>query len=341
MVAAPATADDALDVSLRYRSYRNWDLHLPNETWFKLTDGIPIPHAGQTFAVELHGNDLRFDTDGDGKLDRSIKPLVDSKTGVATTRVVLSGTNGQGDPFRYAVRLRDDARGWEWAPGGAMVGTIATEAGPIPVRIIDQDGNGRFDDFGSDAMIVGASDNAMFLSRSILVDGKLRQTEVSADGATLKLVDYSGPTAAIDLSTSFDSKAVLLSAVVLSEDRQHSYDVASSIGPIEIPVGSYIVHSGLLGLGQHRVEVRSGRMEPVTLVAEQTKTIDWGGPMRSEFRFMRQGNQLRFSADAIRYFGDAGEEYANWKPIGKSPEFKIRDADTGVVLEVAILPGSC
>ncbi len=340
--AVPIIAAEPVKIDLRYRSYRNWSLHLPSEKWLAVKDGIKIPHpGGDLFAVRFEGNDLRFDTDGDGQLDRTIKPLVDAKTQVSTTRVVLTSTSDDGNKFRYAVRLRDDANGWEWAPGGAMAGTISTAAGPIPIRIIDQDGNGRFNDVGSDAMIVGASDNATFLSKTVFVDNRLQQLEVADDGMAVTLSDYDGPTSIVDMTTSFDAKAVLLSAVLLSDDRQHSFDAGTALGPIEVPAGTYTVAGGLLGLGQHRVQISSGKMKPLQLAAGQSKTVDWGGPARSEFQFVRQGDQVQFSPTAIWYYGDAGEEYSHWTPVGKSPQFKVIDAASGAVLEVAILPGSC
>lgn len=341
VMAIPATAGDSTSVDLRYRSYRNWSIQLPTEQWFAVNDGIAIPHAGVKFAVKFVGNDLRFDTDGDGELDRTIKPLIDPKTHVSTTRVVLSATSDDGKKLRYAVRLREDANGWEWAPGGAMVGTVDTEAGPLPVRIIDQDGNGRFNDVGTDAMIVGASDNAMFLSNTIIVADKLRHIDVTADGLQITMTEFQGPTATIDMTTSFASRALMLSAILLSEDKQNSFDVGAIDGPMEVPAGNYTVAGGLLGLGEHRVQISAGRMKPLKLVAGESMTFDWGGPAKTEFQFVRRGDQIQFSPNAIWYYGEAGEQYSNWNPIGKSPEFKVVNSETGVVLEVAILPGSC
>ena len=167
-------AEDADSVALKYRSYRTWSLKLPTETWFPVKEGIRLAHAeGDLFAFEFSGTSLKVDTDGDGELDRTIKALVDPKTMVSTTRVILSGKDSSGNAFRYAARLRNDADGWEWAPGGAMVGSIPTTAGPVPVKLIDQDGNGKFNDVGSDAMIVGNTDHAMMLSTTMFVDGKL------------------------------------------------------------------------------------------------------------------------------------------------------------------------
>ncbi|MEE2937427.1 MAG: hypothetical protein VYA84_15675 [Planctomycetota bacterium] len=329
-------------VNLRYRSYRTWSIHLPAEKWFPVNEGIKISHAGgDQFDVELEGNSLRFDTDGDGMLDRTIKPLVDPKTNVSTTRVVLTGKTEAGEPLRYAARLRKDANGWEWAPGGAMAGIITAEAGPVPIRIIDQNGNGRFDDFGKDAMVVGSSDHAMLLSKTVQVDDTLQNIEFVGDGKSIKLSTFTGETAEIDMSTSFHSKGVLLSSVIVSEDGQHSFDVGAIQGPVEVPAGTYSIVGGVLGLGNHRVQIASGRMSPLNLAAGSSTDFDWGGPIVSEFQFARRGNQVQFSPDHIWYYGRAGEQYAGWNPIGKSPEFKILDADTGVVLEVAILPGSC
>ncbi|MCP4172537.1 MAG: hypothetical protein GY758_17380 [Fuerstiella sp.] len=342
IMLVPCSADESVSVELRYRSYRNWSIQLPQEQWFPVNDAIKVPHANGTgFPVQYHGNDLKFDTDGDGETDRTIKPLVDAKTNVSTTRVVLSGKTPAGKPFRYAVRIRNDANGWEWAPGGALAGTISTPAGPIPLRIIDQNGNGRFNDVGSDAMIVGTGDHAMLLSKTIFAGDHLQTVDYADNGTAVTLTGYDGPTARIDMSTSFNSKAVLLSSVIVSEDRQHSFDVGAIDGSVKVPAGTYTIVGGQLGLGNHRVQISAGRMAPLELTAARATQFNWGGPVESEFQFTRLGSKVQFSPDHIWYYGKAGEQYTGWHPVGKSPEFKVLDANTGVVLEVAILPGSC
>lgn len=341
-IALPCSANSPETVDLRYRSYRTWSIQLPAEKWFPVKDGIQIQHAnGDAFAVELDGNSLRFDTDGDGELDRTIKPLVNPQTNVSTTRVVLTGKTVSGEPLRYAARLRKDGGDWEWAPGGAMAGVLTTEAGPIPVRIIDQNGNGRFDDVGSDAMIVGTSDHAMLLSKTVQIDDALRTVNFINDGKSIQLGTFEGPTAEIDMSTSFHSKAAVMSSIIVSDCGKHSFDVGAIAGPVKVPAGTYKVVRGVLGLGEHRVQIVSGRMKPLKLPANSETALDWGGPIASEFQFARVGGQVQFSPDQIWYYGSAGEQYVGWNPIGKSPEFKITDANSGAVLDVAILPGSC
>ena len=340
--SAPVFALEPEQIDLRYRSYRNWKIQLPAETWFPVNNGIGIAHAGgDRFSVRIDGNSLQFDTDGDGKLDRTVKALVDEKTLVSSTRVILEGKNSEGLPFKYAVRLRNDANGWEWAPGGAMAGTLMTESGPVSIKLIDQNGNGRFSDVGEDAMIVGASDNAVLLSSTIYAGDELASVEYLEDGKKLRLKEYNGETASIDMTSRFQSKAVLLSSVIVSEDGKHSFDVGAVQGAVKVPAGKYRLAAGQIGLGNQRVFITAGRTQKIELAPNEVKALDWGGPLKSEFQINRSGNQIIFSPDAIWFYGNAGEQYVGWTPKGKSPEFKITDAKTGEVLEVAILPGSC
>ncbi len=341
-IALPADAADNMSASLRYRSYRKWSLNLPAEEWFRVNDGIQLRHSGgDRFRAELDGERLKFDTDGDGDIDRTIKATVDRDTKVSTARVILTGKTVDGQPLKYAVRLRKDAAGWEWAPGGAMTGSIETAGGPVPVRIVDQNGNGRFNDIGEDAMVVGTGNDATYLSQTVLVGTELRELTVNPSGSSVSMTAFSGKTGRLDLTTSFDAKAVLLSAIIRSKDGKNSFDVAATKGGVSVPAGTYEIVSGTIGLGKQRVRVRQGRMKPIVLADDAKQSLDWGGPVKAEFDFLRAGSQVQFSPNSVWFYGNAGEEYFGWNPIGKSPEFKVKDKHSGQVIEVAILPGSC
>lgn len=329
-------------ITLRYRSYRKWSINLPQEKWFAVKDGIRLSHQnGDRFEVAFKGNDIQVDTDGDGKLDRTIKALIDPKTNVSTTRVILEGKDNGGNPFRYAARLQNDANGWEWAPGGAMAGTYMAESGPVPIRLIDQNGNGKFNDIGEDAMIVGNSENAVLLSSTAYVGDELVSVDYLNNGNAIRFSKYQGETAEIDMSSAFNSKAVLLSSVIVSSDGNHSFDVGGFEGSIQVPAGEYQIASGIVGLGKQRVRVLQGRAKSLTLKPGSSTQYQWGAPLKPEFDFARSGGEIQFAPDQVWFYGSAGEQYVGWTPIGKSPEFKIKNADTGAVLEVAILPGSC
>jgi len=264
LVLAPTFALEPEQVDLRYRSYRNWKIQLPAEKWIPVKDGIKISHSGgDKFPVRIDGNNLQFDTDGDGELDRSVKALVDPKTLVSTTRVILEGKTEGGESFKYAIRLRNDANGWEWAPGGAMAGTIQTESGPVPIKLIDQNGNGSFADIGQDAMIVGSSDNAVLLSSTIYVGDQLASVDYLQNGSALKISEYKGDTAKIDVTSEFQSKAVLLSSIIVSDDGKHSFDVGAAQGSVTVPVGKYRLAAGQIGLGRQRVFINAGRTKQI------------------------------------------------------------------------------
>ncbi|MHC5025771.1 MAG: hypothetical protein ACYTGR_03300 [Planctomycetota bacterium] len=340
--AAGGPVEGVLGADLSHRSFRTWTIDLPDERWFAVSGGIGIPHAGgDAFAAAVVGTDLKIDTDGDGQLDRSVRATADD-SGARTARVVLEGNRADdGAAFRYGVRLREQGGGWQWAPGGAMSGSVDTDAGAMKVQIIDRNGNGSFNDFGVDAMVVGRSTVATYLSRTVLVDDALYEVDVDASGSSIGLTPYVGATAKFDMTSDFETKARLLSAVVRSTDGSHSFDLGRHTGAVDVPAGRYEIISGRLGLGAQTVRVAPGRATPIDMAHGSVKTFAWGGPVEGEFNYLRNGDQVAFSPNAIWYYGAAGEEYLDWNPIGKSPQFEVVSKATGEVLEVLILPGSC
>ena len=336
-VGSLACGDAATIVDLHYKGYRTWDIELPAEAFTPVSGGIPIAHAGGgSFAAGLDGTFLRLDADGDGELDRTLEPATDD-FGTRTARVTLRGNAPDGAPFRYAVRLRDTGKGWQWATACAMVGKI----GDTPVTLIDQNQNGRYDDYGKDAMIVGRRNAATFLSRVVSVGGELLAIDVSLRGDAITARPYAGETGTLDMTAGCSTNARLMSAIVRSADGSMSFDLGDVDGGLAVPAGDYEIHSGRIGLGRSVVRVRRGKAAPLAVGTGETVTFDWGGPVTSEFDYMRQGDRVVFSPNAIWYYGAAGEEYHDWYPIGKSPEFTLTDRQSGSVLEVLILPGSC
>lgn len=328
-------------IDLNHRAARQWSVDLPQETWFRVSGRITVPHAGgDGFAVALEDGDLIVDTDGDGTPDREIHATADDY-GVRTARVVLEGQRADGSALRYGVRLRDEGAGWHWAPGGVTTGTVDTEHGPLKLELIDRNGNGRYDDVGADAMIVGGGDVATFLSRTMLVDRDLWTLEVDPSGAFARLEPYEGETATFDMNSGLATMARLTSAVVRSTDGRHSFDLARTRGAMTVPAGDYEIVTGSIALGKQTVRVAPGRAETIHLPPGARTTFHWGGPVTGEFEYERAGDRVVFSPDKVWYYGAAGEQYLDWTPLGKSPEFEVVDTETGAVLEVLILPGSC
>jgi hypothetical protein len=326
----PAPASTSVDLS--FKPYKDWDILLPNEQFVGVSDGIRLPHAGgETLAVRLEGTVLWVDRDGDGECEAKIEPLEKGKTALLVCRIP------EGESAKhYAVRLSSDGQ-WTYSASGAMVGQIEG----TPIQLIDQNNNGRFNDLGEDAMIVGRSKSACFLSEVVNVDGKLFTVDVDPEGSSINCTPYTGPTGILDLGSEHQSKARMRSIVVANEDGKVSFEVSRIKEGLRVPAGNYFVHSGRVMLGKSKADLRTGRSELIEVTEGGRMTLAWGGPVKAEFDYQRSGGQVTIGPRDIWYYGRSGEEYSNFMPLGSSPNFEIKDRQTGEVLVNAKFPGNC
>lgn len=323
--AEPAPVSAPKEVPLRFRTQREFALALPAETWSPLAASIPGP-GGTAYPVTLAGASLRVDTDGDGTHDVEVA----GKEGLVTLR----GAEGE---VVHAIRVRNTREGWRWSTSGSKVGKL----GNVKVQLIDQNNNGRYDDVGEDAMIVGRGRDACFLSEVVCVGGQLLRITPAADGSTLAFEEFAGETGELDLVSACDSDAKLAWAVVKSEDGRYSFDLSKAKEGQPVPAGSYVLERGRVALGTNHAQIHRGRSKPMVVPAGGTLELDWGGPVEAEFGFQRSGAELKFSPSDIDYYGAFGELYKDFLPLGKSPEFSVKEKATGDELVNAKFPGNC
>ncbi len=323
----------SLTVELAFKPYKDWEILLPAEQFTKVGEGITFPHAGgERFAVKLEGTVLWVDRNGNGECDAKVEPLERGQTGL----MVFRTQEPSGTDRSYAVRLSSEGA-WSYSASGAMVGELAGER----LQLIDQNNNGRFDDFGADAMVIGRGKAASFLSRVVNVAGELYSIEVSSDGARVEAKPFAGESGNLDLASELETKARMRSVVLRSLDGETSFEVSQAKGSVKLPVGEYQVHSGVVALGKGHAELRTGRMKTLKVEAGQTTTPSWGGPVQAEFLYHRSGGKIKIGPREIWYYGRSGEEYSNFMPLGTSPTFTIKDKQTGEVLVDAKFPGNC
>jgi hypothetical protein len=323
----------AVTVDLAFKPYKDWNILLPDEQFATVGAGISFPHAGGNhFAVKLEGTVLWVDRNGDGKCEAKVEPMERGETGL----MVFRAKDEQGSDQSYAVRLSSDGT-WSYSASGAMVGELAGQR----LQLIDQNNNGTFNDFGEDAMIIGRGKAASFLSKVVNVDGELYSMEISADGSQVQAVPYDGITGAIDLSSQLETKARMRSVVLRGVNNKLSFEVSQAKGAVKVPVGQYTVHSGQIALGKGHADLRTGRMRPLTVTADETITAPWGGPVQAEFSYTRSGAQVQIAPGDVMYYGRLGEEYSNFMPLGSSPSFIIKDWTSGKELVNAKFPGNC
>lgn len=315
----PATGET---IPLSLKRHRAWAIELPDERFVPVGDGLEL--AGRTFAAAREGSGLALDLDADGQTDVEIT----GDEGAALLRTA--------DGFAYPVRLKRGINGWFYATGGAMVG----KRGNTRISILDQDGDGRYGEVGQDAVIVGRGGVASTLGQTLVVDEELFRVAVTSAGDALQLTPYEGATGMIEVADAFDGEGRVLSAVVQSADGTHVLDLAEARGPVPVPVGAWHLQSAKVGLGSMAVAVDRGFSKDMEVTSGEETTLAWGGPVRAEFAFQRQGAKVGFSPDAIWYYGENGERYATWFPVGDSPVFHLQDAETGEEYARAMFPGS-
>ena len=314
---------------LKFKAYKKWTIELPKETFNPIKSEIAIPNGNGTgFATELQGTTLMVDSTGDGRLNDKAR----GKAGF----IILRSKNAEGYAFTYAIRLKN-AGGWSYSTTGAMIGKVDG----IRIMLIDQNNNGRYDDFGADAMVVGNGSSASFLSKQVSIKGELYDVTVNALGNQIDLTPFSGEAGMLNLVKGYKSKGgKLVSAVVLSEDGGSSFNLAGLKKGLTIPAGNYNLAYGTITKGTETVHVKAGRMKSLVVSPGKENKLEWGGPINAEFSYDRAGDKVSVSPQKMWFYGRSGEEYYNWFPDGQSPKFIIRNAKTRKEIR-AIRFGGC
>lgn len=312
-VGSVATAngdqDEAKTSKLSYKSYSKWNILLPEEKFTPVKGNIAV---GSGYKTEIDGMALAIDVNGDGKVDEKAKG-----TGGLVT---LKGKNEDGSKFKYTIRLVNDG-GWTWATSGALEGSV----NGVKVKIIDQNNNGRFNDVGEDAIVVGKSNVACYLSRVINVKGSLVEIEVASSGDQITYRPFSGKAGLLNLREGYKSKGKLEAAIVVSDNGDYSFNLANAKKGMFIPEGLYDIKSGKIATGKETALIKKGESKPIRVSADAPATFAWGGPVRAEFTYDRVGDKVTFSPGNLSFYGKAGEEYHTWVPTGAPPKFVIKD----------------
>ncbi|MEM7385318.1 MAG: hypothetical protein AAF514_10270 [Verrucomicrobiota bacterium] len=302
------------NLALKYKTYRDWNLVLPKESFSRVSGDFHFGESSPSrFSTKLEGTALRIDKNADGEMDAK----VEGDQGL----VILKGKTNDGRKFLYSVRLAKGTGGWHYAASGAATGVIDGQK----VRFIDQNNNGRYDEYGIDAMVVGQGRYASFLSKVINVRGQLYSIDLSKDGRSLSYEPYEGPQGTVDLGSTLATKGKLLSAVIQNSDGL-SFNLNSD--PTRLPVGQYQLYRGMIGLGSNVVQFSKGKSQALEVKADETLKVAYGEPLNIDFTYVRQPGRVILAPQLMNYVGQSGELYDQWKPQD-SPRFALLDLDSG------------
>lgn len=322
------TEAPAQTATLGYKSLKRWDIVVPNELWSPVEKSIPIPHAGGSgFLVEQTGQmKLRVDANGDGRLDTDVR----GSSGFLNLRA----KDEDGTGFTYAVRFVMEGGKYRFAPSGAMFGKV----GGSTIKVIDRNGNGRYDDYGQDAIVVGGTSGASLLSRVINADGELYTFDISPDGTKVEYRPYTGPTATVDMTSKHGCSGDLVSAVIGDRKDDHYFNAARGKGAMKVPAGDYELVYGFAARGQETVQIRGGKMLAVKLNQGDSRVVEWGGPIVAEFDHVVSGETITVRPN-VAFYGQLGEEYHTFKPDAKSPKIIVADKNSKEVYDQGFFGG--
>lgn len=325
----PALAQEAggwEEASLKHRGLEDFTVVLPDAkgVWKKLGESLVV--HGIEFPLEVQG-DLKFEIDTDG--DEAVDTAVKGNAGF----VELAGKDEGGNPFHYAVRFTNTgAKAWNWAPSHVMTGKVR---GTV-LSFVDRNGNGRYDDLGQDAYVVGTERAAAYLSSVVNIGGELFELELDKSGASVKSRPYTGPTGLLAATSLSEIKGDLVAAVFTSGTM--SFNVAGQPNGLKVPVGKYSFASGHLERGTESATMARGRMEPVEVTADTKLEVAWGGPLYGEIDEPTTTKDSITVRPTLYIFGKAGEAYGDFLPQGKAPKVEILDKETGKVLKKGTFP---
>jgi hypothetical protein len=111
-------------------------------------------------------------------------------------------------------------------------------------------------------------------------------------------------------------------------------------GPMTVPVGEYRFFCGRIGLGRNVVNFSEGTVRPVTVVANETKSVAFGEPLQIDFKYIREPGRVIMDPKWVHYVGRAGEMYDDWTPFGGSPKFEVKDLLTDKQIALAVFGGT-
>jgi hypothetical protein len=324
LVAGPNGQDGAAPWEpLDYEVITRWEWELPDEVWRPL--GASLTVGGVTFAFTPNDRVLEIDADGNGRMDTRVR----KDEGLVTLRAkALGGT--------YAVRVRREGDAWSWAPGGMLTGRIEG----VKVRLLDLDGDGRHGTHGVDALIVGRLRHAGFMTEVAAIDGALVHLEVEedGDGARMRTHAYQGPVAHLDARSGFESSGALECAIFRSGNVY--IDAASTKKPLLVPCGTYELVLGRVTRGARQARIAPGRFMPIELAEGAHHEITWGGRLHADFTYHVLRDELTVNPD-VHFFDEAGAEYLGFAPIAKAPLLRVRNAETGNLVQFGRFGGCC
>ncbi len=315
------TASVVETVRLKRVAPKSWEVILPGPAWHPLTNPLIVNEHRFAVSTDARG-DLRLDTTGDGRKDTAVR--------AGHSIIQLSAPGIQ----PYALRLRRAGITWEWSNAEVMQGEIEGQL----LTLIDLNGDGRFDEYGTDAMTIAEKAAASHLSRVVSMAGRLYHLDIAPDGTQASTRPYTAPCARLNVVRQFQSRGELVSAIFQSGD--YSFDFSEAHSGLRVPAGEYTFRSGLVSFGNESARMAGTQMAPIVLADGEDRDLSWGGPLNAQFRCRIRNGELTVFSN-LRFTGSGGESYFDFFPEASAPRIRVLDASSGKIVQYGQMGGCC
>lgn len=288
---------------------------------------IPLPYGDQNgLKCATLETSLEIDLNNDGKVDTKAKG---KDTQIPCKLIAKDGTS-----YDYMFRItRVETSGstvdWLMQRSCYMEGSYDK----TKIRVIDDDSNGIYGEFGRDAIAIGNSaDHAAPLGPLCNINNKIYRLKLNATGTKLLLKPFEGETGKLDAVKSYATTAKLVWAVFKGKDSWFDCAVQGKDTEVVVPVDTYQLAMGRVYARPQGARIRSGSMKSVEVKKGEVAVVEWGAPVRINFSYAFEGRILKIEPGQIEAVGNGGETYWRFEPEDMTPQVMIRNKDTKKVV---------
>ncbi len=209
----------------------------------------------------------------------------------------------------------------------------------IKLALIDDNINGKFNDFGNDLVRIG-KDDVQPLSPYMSIGGTLyKVVEVRPDGTGITFAEYVGDTGTLQVKWTGGRRVQpqqLIFKCIRGEFEGGWFNVADG-QPKKVPDGFYQFQHGYVTKGSGRKEmsvtIEQGNSESFDVAEGETVVKQMGGPFQIRAELTKSGGKVMLEGERVFVMGALEEQYKWFYPVGYTPKVWLRKKEGAVVVK--------
>lgn len=322
----------------KWKKHRTTDLKLNNErqlvtpglldTDLQATvtfpiDGRPVvldlPHAGKDARGKsrpaLKGvyksNFLWVDLNGDGRQAKG--EVFPAKTGTSVGPFVYKASYDDGTEGTYIFKLVNSGKVGRFA----IIRCCGKQVriGGSQIVLLDDNGNGRYDDIGKDSLLVNR-EPVTFLSRQVYLDKKFHEILVHPAGQIIETRPIKDARLAklnmfLLHKPPQKSESLKIHTLIVS-GREGSFSFDRKRPERMVPIGAYDMTFGLFERGKEQVILKSGDRTSFRVEPDKVTSPQWGGPVTGSFKIESDGLEITVYPPVYKGLGSEVYRPVDW-----------------------------